>query len=361
MHNQWRTGRTPNFSDSVYIYGSMHSLDSCWQNTQGCELQEGKVEDDPLSPISRPASVCPVESSEAAQNGFGSSDGQSMGASKDIREAGGIELSDGTNGGTVDDRDRGICVPEDGRVNAEGSLDSWILLPSEEAGAPSVACEQMVSGCLPTSGAPEKHWVVVQKVPSTELQPIESTVERPEEDAGCMAEGSAGVEDDAHTPSDLYRLSGLDLNISWDNLTFERPKVLLGEGAFGKVYKAEYLGMPVAVKRFAPNCADVTTADTLENELQILAAVGVHQNVVTCYGGCLRPPCVFIVEEQMDKSLYDLVHSCDWSPKPLPIRRILNLGQDIVAGIYHLHPQIVHRDLKPQVCHTIESDPLTSE
>lgn len=340
------------------------------QYAQGSGLKEKEIEDDPLSPDSREKCLRPEESGEATENGFGLSPKQSTGAGEDVLQARMSKLLEGINGVTLDDGERGNNRIECERLNAD-RMGSWILLPNP-AEPPTAPADEVVPACLPTSGAPDKQWVVIPKVPSTEMPPTAPLTEspagvaigtaasdEPNDPAGKArkhgADGPLVAAQQVDDPVDLYQTSGFNLDISWDDLIFDRPKVLLGEGAFGRVYKALYLSMRVAVKKFAPNCTDVSTTDTLENELKVLAAAGVHQNVVACYGGCLKPPCVFIVEEEMDKSLYDLVHSCDWGPKPLPIRQILNLGQDITAGICHLHPKIVHRDLKPQVCKAVDS------
>ncbi|CAD7702253.1 unnamed protein product [Ostreobium quekettii] len=143
-------------------------------------------------------------------------------------------------------------------------------------------------------------------------------------------------------------LAGMNLGIAWGDLHLGHPRVVLGEGAFGKVYKAEYGGQPVAVKRFSPSSAEVANADVMANELRILGAAGPHENLVRCYGGCLAGPCIFIVEELMHCTLHELVHSCEWGPRPMPVRQLLRLAMDITSGLCHLHPKIVHRDLKPQ-------------
>lgn len=59
----------------------------------------------------------------------------------------------------------------------------------------------------------------------------------------------------------------------------------------------------------------------------------------------------------MDCCLADLLHrrrpggsGCGMpraARRPLPLRRLLEIGADVAAGLMHLHPSIVHRDLKP--------------
>jgi hypothetical protein len=40
--------------------------------------------------------------------------------------------------------------------------------------------------------------------------------------------------------------------IKFEDLSMESTWVKLGEGSFGKVYKAQYLGLPIAIKEIIP-------------------------------------------------------------------------------------------------------------
>eukprot|EP00798_Chlamydomonas_sp_ICE-L_P012302 gene12302-15459_t len=66
-------------------------------------------------------------------------------------------------------------------------------------------------------------------------------------------------------------------------------------------------------------------ASSMQQEIQLLARMS-HPNIVHLYGGCLRPPRIFIVEELM----------------------VVHLAQHIARGLEYLHDMsVVHRDLKP--------------
>lgn len=47
-----------------------------------------------------------------------------------------------------------------------------------------------------------------------------------------------------------------------------------------------------------------------------------HPNIVRFYGGCIRPPVVFIVEELMQSDLSELIHNNDL----LPLDDVLRWG-----------------------------------
>ncbi len=64
-----------------------------------------------------------------------------------------------------------------------------------------------------------------------------------------------------------------------------------------------------------------------------------HQNIVRFFGGCIRPPVVFIVEELMQSDLQELVHN----NALIPLDDVLRIGKDIAMGLFHLHPTILHR------------------
>ncbi|KAL6748367.1 kinase-like domain-containing protein [Haematococcus lacustris] len=83
------------------------------------------------------------------------------------------------------------------------------------------------------------------------------------------------------------------------------------------------------------------TLDNLHMEIRILSRVR-HPNIVRFYGGSIRPPTVFLVEELMQIDLSKLVHDNNL----LPLDDVLRIGKDIASGLFHLHPTIVHRDLK---------------
>ncbi|KAJ9505882.1 hypothetical protein QJQ45_002948 [Haematococcus lacustris] len=136
----------------------------------------------------------------------------------------------------------------------------------------------------------------------------------------------------------------LDINLE-EEIVLDSDKPL-GSGTYGAVYSGHYRGLPVAVKFANKGMLDGLVSkvalDTLNVETRILSRVR-HPNIVRFYGGCIRPPAVFLVEELLLSDLSELVHNNNL----LPLDDVLRIGKDIASGLFHLHPTIIHRDLKP--------------
>ncbi|GIL59077.1 hypothetical protein Vafri_14033 [Volvox africanus] len=122
---------------------------------------------------------------------------------------------------------------------------------------------------------------------------------------------------------------------------------LLGQGAFGAVYRGVYRRDMVAVKLLNGSIVDGRALQrdmaSFHAELSILSRLR-HKNIVRLYGGCMRPPCIFLVMQLMRQSLDSVIHHAQ---QPLTLRKALQIARDVAAGLSYLHPTIVHRDLKP--------------
>jgi serine/threonine protein kinase len=82
--------------------------------------------------------------------------------------------------------------------------------------------------------------------------------------------------------------------------------------------------------------------ESLLHEFALLSRLG-HPNVVHLYGGCLRPPRMFIVEELMAGTLGGLVHGRRTGGR-LPLPDALHLALDVAHGLEYLHSLgIIHR------------------
>lgn len=119
----------------------------------------------------------------------------------------------------------------------------------------------------------------------------------------------------------------------------------LGEGQFGRVFRATWNCTPVAAKVLKTR--NITPAD-LRTEIGVLRRVH-HPNVLQFLGASVsnKPPFVLVTELVHGGSLQEVMdHGLQ-----LPPRRILELMLDCARGMAYLHSMkpsaIVHRDLKP--------------
>ncbi|XP_048423733.1 probable leucine-rich repeat receptor-like protein kinase At1g35710 [Pyrus x bretschneideri] len=129
-------------------------------------------------------------------------------------------------------------------------------------------------------------------------------------------------------------------------------KYCIGEGGFGKVYKAELQsGQVVAVKRLNmddSNDVPAINLQSFQNEIQTLTTIR-HRNIIRLYGFSTRKGCIFLLYEYLEKgslgkALYGVegVIELGW-----PTR--VKIVQGLARALSYLHhdcsPPIVHRDV----------------
>ncbi|KAJ6874944.1 hypothetical protein NC652_034611 [Populus alba x Populus x berolinensis] len=134
-----------------------------------------------------------------------------------------------------------------------------------------------------------------------------------------------------------------ECEIPWDEISLGER---IGLGSYGEVYRGDWHGTEVAVKRFLDQ--DITGESLAEfrSEVRIMKRVR-HPNVVLFMGAVTRAPNLSIVTEFLPRgSLYRLLHRPN---NQLDERRRLRMAFDAARGMNYLHnctPMIVHRDLK---------------
>ncbi|CAJ1952066.1 unnamed protein product [Sphenostylis stenocarpa] len=139
-----------------------------------------------------------------------------------------------------------------------------------------------------------------------------------------------------------------DLDVA--EVDIPREEITLGEriglGSYGEVYRGEWRGTEVAVKRFLDQDISGESLDEFKTEVKIMKRLR-HPNVVLFMGAVTRPPNLSIVTEFLPRgSLYRLLHRPN---SQLDERRRLKMALDAARGMNYLHncsPVIVHRDLK---------------
>ncbi|XP_051119719.1 probable serine/threonine-protein kinase SIS8 isoform X2 [Andrographis paniculata] len=128
-----------------------------------------------------------------------------------------------------------------------------------------------------------------------------------------------------------------DCEIPWEDITL---------GSYGEVYRGEWHGTEVAVKKFLDQDITGESLEEFKSEVRIMKRVR-HPNVVLFMGAVTRPPNLSIVTEFLPRgSLYRLIHRPN---NQLDERRRMKMAIDAARGMNYLHnctPVIVHRDLK---------------
>ncbi|XVF48661.1 hypothetical protein PTKIN_Ptkin03bG0207900 [Pterospermum kingtungense] len=131
--------------------------------------------------------------------------------------------------------------------------------------------------------------------------------------------------------------------IPWEDLQVGER---IGIGSYGEVYRAEWNGTEVAVKKFLDQDFSGAALVQFKCEVEIMLRLR-HPNVVLFMGAVTRPPHFSILTEFLPRgSLYKILHR---STIQLDEKRRLRMAFDVAKGMNYLHtshPTIVHRDLK---------------
>ncbi|KAK8610274.1 hypothetical protein V6N13_081437 [Hibiscus sabdariffa] len=131
--------------------------------------------------------------------------------------------------------------------------------------------------------------------------------------------------------------------IPWEDLQIGER---IGIGSYGEVYRADWNGTEVAVKKFLDQDFSGDALVQFKCEVEIMLRLR-HPNVVLFMGAVTHSPHFSILTEFLPRgSLYKLLHR----PNPqLDKKRRMRMALDVAKGMNYLHtshPTIVHRDLK---------------
>eukprot|EP01119_Soliformovum_irregulare_P012881 TRINITY_DN3370_c0_g1_i1.p1 TRINITY_DN3370_c0_g1~~TRINITY_DN3370_c0_g1_i1.p1 ORF type:complete len:2124 (-),score=675.67 TRINITY_DN3370_c0_g1_i1:56-5518(-) len=143
--------------------------------------------------------------------------------------------------------------------------------------------------------------------------------------------------------SDLAMSDLKESIIEYENLKLENK---IGMGAFGAVYRAEYRGQIVAVKKLAESLIFEEMVDVFaafRREVW-LSSIVKHTTIVNLLGYSVRPYCM-IMEYIPGGNLKEYLYGSE----PITIQLRLRIGLDIADAMVYLHsrnPKIIHRDLK---------------
>ncbi|KAI3692585.1 hypothetical protein L6452_32403 [Arctium lappa] len=138
-------------------------------------------------------------------------------------------------------------------------------------------------------------------------------------------------------------LDEVEWEIPWEGLQIGGR---IGIGSYGEVYRSEWNGTEVAVKKFMNQDISGDALTQFKGEVEIMLRLR-HPNVVLFMGAVTRPPNLSILTEFLPRgSLFKLLHR---SNVQLDEKRRMRMALDVAKGMNYLHtsnPIIVHRDLK---------------
>jgi hypothetical protein len=166
-----------------------------------------------------------------------------------------------------------------------------------------------------------------------------------------VADGNAQIMNALHDLKNglMHKLPPLR-NIALDDLVFnDEEENIIGTGSFGRIYRGEYQGFPVAVKTIKAAKLSRSAKDELQREAITLQMVD-HPGVVHFYGANLETTPKVIVMELACCSLDDVMYKPDFRGVcDLFGAMKVSILQDLASTIVFLHGLgITHGDLKPK-------------
>lgn len=120
----------------------------------------------------------------------------------------------------------------------------------------------------------------------------------------------------------------------------------LGEGSFGAVRFATWFGLKVAVKQLKA-LDNSNAAHEFETEIQLMAALQPHQNVVVLYGlTTIDGSAAAVMEFCALGSLVDALYAKPERVREWTLAQLILVAHEVACGVAHLHRhKMIHRDI----------------
>ncbi|XP_073129943.1 serine/threonine-protein kinase EDR1 [Henckelia pumila] len=216
----------------------------------------------------------------------------------------------------------------EGMARQESELESTGLQPSSKT---EEGEHMLVKGRIDN--------VVANDDTATEREELTLSENREKLEIGCSDQSGADM---VHNVQMNPVLNGV-AEILWEDLHIGER---IGIGSYGEVYRAEWNGTELAVKKFMKQDISGDALTQFKCEIEIMLSLR-HPNVVLLMGAVMQPPNMSILTELLPRgSLYKLLHR----PRiQIDEQRRIKMALDVAKGMNYLHtrhPIIVHRDLK---------------
>eukprot|EP00906_Rhabdomonas_costata_P025024 RCo035864 len=121
---------------------------------------------------------------------------------------------------------------------------------------------------------------------------------------------------------------------------------LIGEGSFGKVYKArrKFTGHVVAMKFITKKNKTEKELKNLRQEIEILTKLN-HDNIILLLDWFETPGEFCVVMEYAQGEVFEILED----DRCLPEAEVAKIARQLVRALHYLHSnRIIHRDMKPQ-------------
>lgn len=199
-----------------------------------------------------------------------------------------------------------------------------VVLSSIAGGLAFLICASMIVLAIVRKYRPDEDSIAYQRVP----------VEYPEDIA--LTESTKQLQERFRS---LFRISGSEIVLG----------PVIGKGSYGEVYRADWRGILVAVKKLpASLLEDKKLLRDFYQEATIMSSLR-HPNIVQYLGTCVIGTDLCIISEYMScGSVHKLLHNENFD---LTWDLIKKFALDTAQGMLYLHessPKVLHRDLKSQ-------------